>query len=313
VRADGTIVFQVEYSSHGSKSKMLDILKALRSEDVDVGEDVLQRAFRVFEKQSEVDYFINKDAEKFLKEQFDLWMYQYLFDGENVWLQRRIEQLQALKRIAFSVIDFIAQFEDELVRVWNKPKFVRDSHYVITLDRIAERNAKLLTRLLAHEGMAAQVAEWRELGMVGQDFAPGDVWERDLSEERLDDAYQYLPIDTRHVPELEMDIVGLFEHLDEALDGWLIKSENYQALNTLQPRFREQVKCIYIDPPYNTGNDEFIYRDYYKHSSWLSLMENRLHLGRSWLQRNAAIFISCDDNEDHRLKALCSRIFSEVK
>ncbi|MEA3341740.1 MAG: site-specific DNA-methyltransferase, partial [Chloroflexota bacterium] len=72
VRADGAIVFQVEYSSNGSKTKMLDILKALRGEEVDAGEDVLQRAFRVFEKQSEVDYFINKDAAKFLKEQFDL-------------------------------------------------------------------------------------------------------------------------------------------------------------------------------------------------------------------------------------------------
>jgi len=311
VRADGTIVFQVEYSSHGSKTKMLEILKALRGEDVDMGEDVLERAFRVFEKQSEVDYFINKDAEKFLKEQFDLWMYQYLFDGENVWLQRRIEQLQALKRIAFSVIDFIAQFEDELVRVWNKPKFVRDSHYVITLDRIATRNAELLTSLLAHKGMAAQVAEWRELGMVRQDFEPGDVWADDHAGEQLDDACQYLPLDTRYVPDLELEIVGLFDRLDEALDGWLIKSENYQALNTLRPRFREQVKYVYIDPPYNTNNDEFIYRDNYQHSSWLTMMSNRLRLSQSWLDNEGAIFVSIDDNEEVRLRLLMEQVFGE--
>jgi hypothetical protein len=312
VRADGTIVFQVEYSSHGSKTKMLEILKALRGEGVDVDEDVLQRAFRVFEKQSEVDYFINKDAEKFLKEQFDLWMYQYLFDGENVWLQRRIEQLQALKRIAFSVIDFIAQFEDELVRVWNKPKFVRDSHYVITLNRIAERNAELLTRLLAHEGMMAQVAEWRELGMVGDDFELGDVWADDYAGEQLDDACQYLPLDTRHVPDLEMEIVGLFEHLDEALDGWLIKSENYQALNTLRSRFREQVKCIYIDPPYNTtGPSEILYVNRYKDSSWLTLMENRLSISKSLLSDLSVIVIAVDDYEMVHLSEIVDQLFDK--
>jgi len=162
------------------KTKILDILKALRGAGADVAEDVLQRACRVFEKQSEVDYFINKDAEGFLKEQFDLWLYRYVFEGQNVWLQRRLEQLQALKGIAYKIIDFIAQFEDELVRVWNKPKFVRGSHYVITLDHIAERDVELLRRILEAEGMAAQVAEWRELGMVGEAFQPGDVWAEEV-------------------------------------------------------------------------------------------------------------------------------------
>ncbi|MEA3340502.1 MAG: site-specific DNA-methyltransferase, partial [Chloroflexota bacterium] len=304
VRADGAIVFQVEYSSHGSKTKMLDILKALRGEEVDAGEDLLQRAFRVFEKQSEVDYFINKDAEKFLKEQFDLWMYQYVFTGENVWLQRRIEQLQELKRIAFKIITFIAQFEDELVRVWNKPKFVRDSHYVITLDRIAERDAELLTRALAHEGMTEQVAEWRELGMVGEGFELSDVWARDLFGERLEERFQYLPLDTRHAPELEPEIVGLFDHLDQALDGWLIKSENYQALNTLQPRFREQVKCIHIDPPYNTETSGFLYRNNYQHSSWLTMMENRIRISIEMLSSEGSYLCHIDENEYERLHLL---------
>lgn len=317
VREDGTLVFAVEYSSYGSKTKLLDILKALRDADaevdadVQVGEDVLQRAFRVFEKQSEVDFFINKDAKRFLKEQFDLWMYRYLFEGENIWLQRRLEMLQRLKELAYKIIDFIAQFEDELVRVWNKPKFVRDSHYVITLDHVAARDAELLGRVLAHAGMAEQVAEWRELGMVSADFTPEDVWARDLFGEKLDARYQYLPLDTRHLPDLELEIVGLFEHLDEALDGWLIHSENYQALNTLRPRFRGRVKCIYIDPPYNTGNDEFIYRDRYQHSAWLTMMENRLGIAQDLLGEEGLIFLSIDENEVNNLMHLLSQIFAE--
>jgi adenine-specific DNA-methyltransferase len=312
VREDGTLVFTVEYSSYGSKTKILDILKALRDKDMDLEEDVIQRAFRVFEKQSEVDFFINKDAKRFLKEQFDLWMYRYLFEGENIWLQHRLEMLQRLKELAYKIIDFIAQFEDELVRVWNKPKFVRGSHYVITLDHIAARDAELLGRVLAHAGMAAQVAEWRELGMVGADFTPEDVWARDLFGEKLDARYQYLPLDTRHLPDLELEIVGRFEHLDEALDGWLIHSENYQALNTLRPRFRRRVNFIYIDPPYNSDATEILYANDYKDSSWLSLMNDRLEIAKEYLlPKQGILCVAIDDNELHNLKLLLEDLFSK--
>jgi len=64
-------------------------------------------------------------------------MFQYVFSGESEWTEQRIKQLQVLKDIALKVIDFISQFEDELVKIWNKPKFVLHSNYVITLDRIA--------------------------------------------------------------------------------------------------------------------------------------------------------------------------------
>ena len=318
VREDGTIVFAVEYSSYGSKTKLLDILKGLRDADaevdaeVQVGEDVIQRAIRVFEKQSEVDFFINKDAGRFLKEQFDLWMYRYLFEGENIWLQRRLEMLQRLKELAYKLIDFIAQFEDELVRVWNKPKFVRNSHYVITVDHIAARDVELLGRVLAHQGMADQVAEWRDLGMVDADFAPEQVWARDFFGQELDARYQYLPLDTRHVPDLELEIVGLFEHLDEALDGWLIHSENYQALNTLRPRFGERVKCIYIDPPYNTGDDDgFVYRDNYQHSSWLTMMYDRLDIGSTAMTPDGVFLVSIDDREVSELSMLMNIVFGK--
>jgi adenine-specific DNA-methyltransferase len=71
--------------------------------------------------------------------------------------------------------------------------------------------------------------------------------------------YRYLPIDTKYFPDLELPIVALFDNLDEALDGWLTKSENYQALNTILPKFRGKVRTIYIDPPYNTGISEMGY------------------------------------------------------
>lgn len=99
--------------------------------------------------------------------------------------------------------------------------------------------------------------------------------------------------------------------LDEHTDGVLIHSDNFQALNLLQARYREQVKCIYIDPPYNTGNDGFIYKDNYQHSSWLTTMENRLQAAYPLLRQEGVNFISIDDTEQARLKQLCDGIYGE--
>jgi len=100
-----------------------------------------------------------------------------------------------------------------------------------------------------------------------------------------------------------------FEDLDEATDGLLVHGENYQALNLLLERYREQVKCIYIDPPYNTGNDEFIYKDRYQHSSWLAMMENRLRVGRLLMSKDGIFFATVDDNEGSRLRAVLDSVF----
>jgi hypothetical protein len=237
IRDNGTIVFNVMYSEKGKKTPIDDILKAIKKTRLAVGEEVLERAFRVFEKQSEVDYFINKDARSFLREQFDLWLCQYVFSGESQWTERRISQLQALKNTADRIIDFISQFEDELVKVWNKPKFVLNSNYVITLDLIHEKNPQLVEKLLEHSYFRAQLEEWRELGMVSQEFQKGQIFVQEVLGKTLAPQNRYLPIDTKHFKDLELEILGLFDKLDDALDGWLIKSENLQALNTLIQSF----------------------------------------------------------------------------
>ncbi len=98
--------------------------------------------------------------------------------------------------------------------------------------------------------------------------------------------------------------------MDAQTDGLLIRSENFQALNLLQERYREQVKCIYIDPPYNTGgDDDFLYKDSYQHSSWLSMMEDRLRTSRESLTEEGVMFVSIDDNEVDRLRLLMNKAF----
>jgi adenine specific DNA methylase Mod len=311
-RKDGALVFSVSYSERGKKTKMDEILREYRKQGVVVSEDTLERAFQVFAKQSEVDYFINKNAKAFLQEQFNLWLYQYVFAGESEWAETRIKQLQTLKDIAFKIIDFISQFEDELVKIWNKPKFVLNSNYVITLDRIAERDMGLVERLLAHQGFQAQVEEWQQLGIIGGSFRRDDVVESNLMGKQLNDKYRHLPIDTRYFKDLELEILGLFENLDEALDGWLIKSENYQALNTILPKFREKVQTIFIDPPFNKEKEaDYYYSVKYKDATWITILENRLRLARSILKGTGSIFVRCDYNGNMLVRLLMSQIFGE--
>ena len=92
-------------------------------------------------------------------------------------------------------------------------------------------------------------------------------------------------------------------------DNLIIKGNNLLALHSLKKRFVGKVKLIYIDPPYNTGNDEFKYNDAFNHSSWLTFMKNRLEVARDLLRGDGIIFISIDDNEQAYLKVLCDGIF----
>jgi len=307
IHEDDTIVFDVQYSEKGRKTKQDDILKAIKKKGIAITEEQLERAFRVFEKQSEVDFFINKNAKAFLQEQFKLWSYQYFWEGAKEWSADRVNELQILKDIAFKIIDFISQFEDELVKIWNKPKFVKNSNYVITLDRI--KDISLVENILKHKNINEQIKEWQELGIVDENFKLDYIFTIDLMGKHLSEKYQHLPIDTKYFKDLELEILSQFEDLDKALDGWLIKSENYQALNTILPKFKEKVQTIYIDPPFNTGND-FIFIDNFQDSSWLTLMDNRIEKSRDFLNKEGSFYLHLDEISDFRGRELLNRYFN---
>jgi len=311
-RKDEVIVFNVFYSERGRKTKIEEILRIIKREGITVSEEILDKAFRVFEKQSEVDYFINKNAKEFLREQFNIWLYQYVFSGESAWTEDRIKQLQTLKDIALKIIDFISQFEDELVKIWNKPKFVLNSNYVITLDKIADKKIDDINKILNHNNFKKQLDEWKELGIVDNNFNKDQILENNIIGKVLNEKYKYLPIDTKYFKDLELEILGFFDDLDNSLDGWLIKSENYQALNTILPKFKEKVQTIYIDPPFNKEQDaDYFYSVKYKDSTWTTVLENRLQLAKDLLNHKGSIFVRCDYNGNMFVRLLMNEIFGE--
>ncbi|WP_336718077.1 site-specific DNA-methyltransferase [Chryseobacterium mucoviscidosis] len=92
-------------------------------------------------------------------------------------------------------------------------------------------------------------------------------------------------------------------------DNLIIKGNNLLALHSLKKEFAGKVKLIYIDPPYNTGNDGFKYNDRFNHSTWLTFMRNRLTIAKELLRNDGVIFVQCDDNEQAYLKILMDEIF----
>ena len=92
-------------------------------------------------------------------------------------------------------------------------------------------------------------------------------------------------------------------------DNLIIKGNNLIALHSLKKKYAGKIKLIYIDPPYNTGNDSFKYNDNFNHSTWLTFMKNRLEVAKDFLSDYGVIFVQCDDNEQAYLKVLMDEIF----
>ncbi len=298
---DGANVFKQ------NSSEFSDVfLKTLKNAQINIKEEELKKLFKTYKKQNEVDFFIHKNAKEFLKEQFDLWLFSYVNDSITKWTKEKIDEINDLKQIAFAIIDMIADFENELKAIWLKPKFAKNAHYVFSLDTIKSHsnNAdEILNSIYKDINFNEQIAEWKELNFINDEF---DI--KAINDEK----YKFLPFDTKYLSEENYyKLLSAFDNLDEILNGELVKADNFQALNSLMPKYQGKIDLIYIDPPYNTGNDGFVYTDKFNHSSWLAMMKNRLDLAKEFLKNSGSIFISIDDNEQARLKILCDEVFGE--
>jgi adenine-specific DNA-methyltransferase len=242
-------------------------------------------------------------------------------------VEQYLAKIKAIRRIAHKIIDFLAQIENFQKKLWLKKKFVVETQYCVTLDRVPEElypeiaandaQREEWVRLFAIDEITAEDAENRrgKKGRNQEDLFPASSapsvvkYSIPLSVEFLK-ANPYLVLDTRHFSEdFKRRLLASFDDLDEQCDGLLIHSENFQALNLLMERYRGQVKCIYIDPPYNTGSDEFVYKDCYQTSSWLQFLMDRLLLAHRLLADDGVLVIQISDHEDHRLKLLLDVVF----
>ena len=262
------------------------------------------------------DYFIHKDLGGFLRRELDLYLNTQVLNlddleqGDAARLDRALARVRAIRHIGGKIIDFLAQLEDFQKQLWRKKKFVLETNWCVTLDRVPEA---LYPEVAANR---AQCEEWVELFAIDEiegDLTNGGVLWSDPPSVDFLKANPCLVLDTRHFGRDFTDrlLAALSDAgpLDEQTDGLLVHGENFQALNLLQARYRGQVQCIYIDPPYNTNGDGFLYRDSYQHSSWLSMLKNRLSIARELLSTDGVLFSSINDIEQPLLRLLLDECF----
>lgn len=244
------------------------------------------------------DYFIHKDLGGFLRRELDFYIKNEVMNLDDIEnadapaVESYLSKIRVLRKIAGKLIDFLAQLEDFQKKLWLKKKFVVETNYCITLYRVPE---ELYSEIVAN---LEQFDEWEKLGFI----------KNETNEERQIFSISWLKenknlvLDTCFFDEnFKAQLLASIEDLDEECDGLLIHSENFQALNLLQERYREQVRCIHIDPPYNTATSGFLYKNEYQHSSWLSLMEDRISISMPLLDHTASYLCHIDENEYENL------------
>ena len=224
-------------------------------------------------------------------------------DEQN--LKTAITKVKVIKHIALKIIAFLAQLEDFQKKLWLKKKFVVSCGWCVTLDRVPKA---LYPEIIASD---TQREEWVKLFAIDEIEAdlvkPG--YTQPLTIEFLQ-ANPYLVLDTKHFDaQFKEKLLAGFDNLDEATDGIIINSENFQALNLLLEKYREQVKCVYIDPPYNTDASAICYKNGYKSSSWTSLMEGRLSMTRPVMTKDGVLVAAIDDTQHRELNFLLSDSF----
>jgi adenine-specific DNA-methyltransferase len=264
---------------------------------------LLAKYIQQYTARNTMDYFIHKDLGGFLKRELDFYIKNELMrlddieSAEAPRVEDYLGKIKALRRIAHQLIAFLAQLEDFQKKLWLKKKFVTETNYCITLDRVPE---SLYPAVAAND---AQREEWVKLFAI--DDIAGDTaqvgYSVPLTVEFLK-GNPFLLVDTAlFADDFKANLLTEIEDLDAQCDGVLIHSENSQALGLMNAKLKEKVKFIYIDPPYNTGDDGFSYKDGYKSATWLSMISDRVKLGRGLNTNDGVIFASIDDKEVHNL------------
>jgi len=290
------------------------LLSAPAPTDKQKDRTLLAKYLAKYTARNTMDYFIHKDLGGFLNRELDFYIKNEIMRLDDIesadapTVEQYLSKIKVLRTIAHKMIEFLAQLENFQKKLWLKKKFVVETNYCITLDRVSE---ELYPEIAAND---SQREEWIKLFAIDEikkDLAEVEDYSEPLTVEFLK-ANPYLILDTKFFNnEFILNLLTQKENLDEQCDGLLIHSENFQALNLMQERYREQVKCIYTDPPYNSAATEILYKNSYKHSSWCSLLFDRIFISKELMSKNGIIEIAIDDMEFHRLEGVVRAIFGD--
>ena len=289
-----------------------ELLTVKSPTDKNANRTLLEKHLTDYTAKNSFDYFIHKDLGGFLRRELDFYIkneVMLLDDLDVQHIESQLNIIKAIKLVGEKIIRMLAQLEDFQKKLWLKKKFVVKSDYCITIDRVPR---KLYPEILAND---RQREEWVRLFAI--DEIKGDLtteaYSVPLTIEFLEQN-PFLVLDTAFFSKQFKH--KLVKHLgdkgiDKQCNGLLINSENFQTLELLQEKYANAIGGVYNDPPYNTKKNEFIYKDSMKHSSWVTMMNDRISLTRRLMTKEGGIMVSCDENEVNNLRSLMYKLFGE--
>ena len=301
-------------------------LLSLQSTKTNSKRTLIEKHLIDFTAKSKFDYFIHKDLSGFLNKELDYFIKNELIKiediipstpseikdlGKLIEKQVLVNESQLTKTIAFKtiavkIIAFLSQLEKFQKKLWEKKKFVLDSEYLITLDRLIAF-PDILDSVFSNQ---EQLKEWEEIYALDLEKFNHAITSKKLDDFLLIEKYKYLTLNTRYLTINEKNtILSKVGDIEDEITGLLYNSDNYQALSLISEKYRNKVKCIYIDPPYNTGGDGFLYKDAFQHSSWLSMMSDRLDIAHKLLKEDGVLYASIDAVERTNLEYTLNNAF----
>ena len=297
---------------------------------------LLEKHLKAYVAKNTFDYFIHKDLHKFLSRELDFYIKNEVMHLDDVDTQNEqhvetyLAMVRAIKRVGGILIDFLASIENFQKKLWLKKKFVVQCDYCITLDRIPE---EFYPEIAAND---KQREEWVKLYAIDCISAHEGGIERggafinaegkyDIASHRVarrEFGYSsplsvgflkenpFLIVDTKFFDEaFKFDLLDSVDNFDQQCDGLLIHSENYHALSLLQRKYKEKIDCFYNDPPYNTSEASFLFKNGYKDSSWNTMLYDRYRLSCDLFSDISVLCTAIDDFELSNTIKVCDQIF----
>jgi adenine-specific DNA-methyltransferase len=288
-------------------------LAQLRPTEKNPRRSLLEKHLTDYTARNTFDYFIHKDLGGFLRRELDFFIKNEIMHLDDIEHESapRVEQylskIKVIRGIAHKIIEFLAQIENFQKKLWLKKKFVVETNYCVTLDRVPE---DLYPEIVAND---AQREEWVRLFAI--DEIKGNLhypkYTIPLTIEFLK-TNPFIILDTKHFGQDFKDrLLASLDDVERKCDGVLLHSENSHALRLLHYRYNIGFNCIYIDPPFNTAATQILYKNDYRHSSYLSLISERIQIAVPLMKNEAIICVAIDDFELPMLTLCLSAIFKE--
>ncbi|MBY8941096.1 site-specific DNA-methyltransferase [Pseudomonas tolaasii] len=258
-----------------------------------------------------MDYFIHKNLGGFLRRELDFYIKNEIIRLDDIEaddaprVDEYLKKLRVLRKIARRIIAFLAQLEDFQKKLWLKKKFVIDTQYFIPLALVPER---LHSEVFENP---AQQADWKKHKLSGSsEKKTGQI----LSAPEFIKQNPGLIVDTSLFnSDFKQKAIAQIPNLDDETNGILLNSDNFQGLSLIKRHFQDKINSIFIDPPYNTGKNDFPYKDNYQHSSWMSMMQDRCNLAKDLLSPKGLFSVQIGDEETANVRCVFDSIFAERK